>query len=89
MKKLKFRSVGEVWKAIDAGLSVYWVHDGYQVLVITADLNQYTAYSYRRSTGQCLRVTFIENYFGSVLCKSELKSLFAYVPVQRNRKVKV
>jgi hypothetical protein len=70
----KFKTVSQVWSAIDSGKKVYWIHKGYQVLVENDSYPELKLYSNRGK--QMLRVTCLENWFGSRLDKTELSQLF-------------
>jgi hypothetical protein len=66
-----------IWKHLKAGRKVYWCHEGYQVLMVPYDLglNKYSKLSLRDK--QALRVTCMDNYFGSLICESDLPKCFA------------
>lgn len=72
--KRQFKTVDQVWEAIDKGDKVYWIHEGYEVLVVSDPVPEKNMYSHRQ--GKMLRVTFTENYFGSRLDEKELNNLF-------------
>lgn len=70
----------QVWQALEEGKTVYWTNKSYKITI--EPLNR----EWRESNGfeipfsakgeQCLRVTCISNWFGSLLDPSELNSLF-------------
>lgn len=71
---MKFKNINEVWDAIDKGHRVFWVHEGYEVLVEPDPCPDKKLSSNRGL--QCLRVTYLENWFGSRLNESQLSQLF-------------
>ena len=69
-----FKTIADVWHAIDQDIPVYWCHKGYQVLINKDSCPEKKLSSNRGS--QCLRVTCIKNWFGSRLSESDLSNLF-------------
>ena len=71
-----FKSISQVWDAINQGKTVYWASDAYQLVREPAppQLTKYSEYSL--NNGKCLRVTCMDNWFGSWLSEKELGSLY-------------
>lgn len=67
-------TIQEIWQAIDEGKKVFWHHDGYQVLVEKATLNEFNKNSFRDGKVLCIR--YLENWFGGIIHDSELKDCF-------------
>lgn len=57
---MQFKTINDVWSAINNGLIVYWSNTSYEIIV---DNNH-------------LRVTRISNWFGSSLEEVDLAELF-------------
>lgn len=76
----QFKTIQDVWTAIDQGRTVYWSNKSYKVFVETDNEPERTQeYSPRllvERNGQLLSVRCISNYFGSILHESDLGSLF-------------
>ena len=68
-----FTSIKQVWEAIDAGIEVFWEHDGYHLTI--EPYNKRTS-KYTKKGKHVLRITYIKNYFGSLLEPQELPKLF-------------
>lgn len=91
-RKGTFKTVKAVWKALDAGHTVYWTNRAYKIFVETNDGDAETRrapcrmFSARGNKILCVRC--IENYFGSVLDSSELGQLFIGKPIERDAKAK-
>lgn len=75
-----FNTIDEVWSAIDAGKTVYWGSDAYQLTLepVKRDWREKNGFKIPFSTrGEtCLRVTCMSNWFGSLLEPSELGKLY-------------
>lgn len=69
---MQFKTIEQVWNAIEQGQTVYWVNESYKLTIETALLENH----FSNKNGKCLRVTYISNWFGSILDKSELPKLF-------------
>lgn len=76
----QFKSLDQVWAAIDAGKTVYWSNKAYALTVEDSMLQwrQDNGFEvpFSNRDGKCLRVTRISNYFGSLLLEFEIKKLF-------------
>ena len=72
---MKYKTLDEVWTAINNGVKVFWMHEGYEVLVTPDPVPHKDLYSHRN--GNMLRVTYIQNWFGSRLVESELNNLYS------------
>jgi hypothetical protein len=70
----QFKTISEVWAAIDSGKPVYWGNKGYRVLPVDHDNENSPTFTLKN--GKLLRVTFTANWFGSLLQPSELGQLF-------------
>lgn len=69
----EFKTIKDVWTAIDQGKEVFWGNTSYHITIEDA----YPTYKGPALRGgKILRVTCISNYFGSALCESEVTSLF-------------
>lgn len=80
MKKIKmgnvnirFKSFQDVWQALDDGHEVFWVNELYH---ITKEFAMPHHCQDTIRNGLLLRVTCIDNYFGSLLLTEELAQLF-------------
>ncbi len=81
--RYQFKTISEVWAAIDAGKTVYWASDAY-ALTIEHESDDMKAWRVRHGYpipvsargDKVLRVTCISNYFGSLLDSSEISSLY-------------
>lgn len=75
-----FKSVNDVWLAIDRGQTVYCHNKSYKVYVESNIGNDETRKTPSRMfsdrNGQLLSVRCISNYFGSVISESDLNNLF-------------
>ena len=70
MSKKKL-TIEQIWKAIEQGKTVIWCHEGYEVHPVSYDDDDFkTRFSYKN--GYALRVTYISNWFGSLIDKREL-----------------
>lgn len=78
--KNQFKSIDEVWKAIDAGQTVYWMNDSYQLTIEDSNLDWRQGHGFAapfsNRNDKCLRITCISNWFGSLLDRSELGQLY-------------
>jgi hypothetical protein len=75
--KVRPKNIKEVWSLLDKGIKVYWSNDSYQLIPIEASpKNEYAVFSFRN--GRALRCTCMENWFGSLLDKSEFGSVYYY-----------
>lgn len=76
----QFKSIDEVWSALDAGQTVYWGNESYKVYIEPDYLPQVTAVHKGRKfsarNGQLLSVRCISNYFGSIITPQCLGNLF-------------
>lgn len=76
----EFKTIGQVWAAIDAGKTVYWASDAYQLTLEPSNLEWRARckfavpFSNRGETS--LRVTCTSNWFGSLLTENELGQLY-------------
>lgn len=80
MNATKFKTISDVWDAIDAGKTVCWSSEAYELVQVE------TMHEWRKEQGfktpfsnrgdKSLRVTCIANWFGSLLEEKELSSLF-------------
>lgn len=71
--KNQFKTIDEVWTAIDNGETVYWRNESYQLTIENARPN-FKAFTIRND--KCLRVTCMSNWFGSLLEEKEITNLF-------------
>ena len=72
-----FKTINEVWAAIDSGKSVFWEHTGYKVIVEHADqTNEYQSNHFTNRDGKVLSIRCLENYFGGLMDEKELSALF-------------
>ena len=69
----EFKTIKQVWNALDKGKEIFWIHDGYKVFIEPFHEGNY---EYTKRGNKVLAVRFIENYFGSLLEESELPKLF-------------
>jgi len=76
----QFKSLKQVWAAIDAGKTIYWTNKAYALTVEDSMLQwrqeQGFKVPFSNRDGKCLRVTCVSNYFGSLLLESDIKKLF-------------
>lgn len=63
-------TIEQIWTALDQGKEVLWHHKGYMIHSVESKSNEFSKLSYRN--GQALRVTCIENYFGSLMNVTDL-----------------
>ena len=73
MKKEKI-TIKKIWNAIKAGKTVCWQNESYEVHPVESDQNKYSSLSFK--DGKALRITCVENYFGSLIEKNELSHCF-------------
>lgn len=77
---MKYATIDQVWSAIEMGLPVYWSNTNYRLEVVDSNLSYRAAHGlnvpFSNRFGKSLRVTCINNGFGSLLDESELGSLF-------------
>lgn len=76
MTKGEFKTIDQVWDAIESGQEVFWSNESYHLTV--EDAQDYNP-DFTKRNGKVLRVTCISNYFGSLLCENELSNLFIKV----------
>jgi hypothetical protein len=80
MNKQTFKTVTEVWAAIDAGKTVYWGNKEYRLTEEDSNLEWRLSHGYEaplsNRNGRCLRVTCTRNWFGSFLTESDINELF-------------
>jgi hypothetical protein len=77
MNMSQFETINEVWNALDEGKTVYCSNESYKITIEpTIPNNEFQLNHFTRRGDQVLRVTCIENYFGSLLSESELGKLF-------------
>lgn len=76
----QFKNVEDVWTAIDQGKTIYCSNKSYKIFIepnIGSEENiKCEARMFSSRDGFMLSVRCIENYFGSVLHKSDLFHLF-------------
>lgn len=72
----KYRTIEEVWDGIKKGKTIYWNNDGYQ---LTIEPYHEGNSEFTRQGDKVLRITYIENYFGSLLEEKELGNLYSKV----------
>lgn len=84
----QFQTIEQVWEAIDAGKTVYWGSDAYQLTIEEEGEanNPESMAAWRIHHGypvpfsargtKALRVTCISNWFGSLLSETELGALY-------------
>lgn len=75
-----FKTIDQVWNAIDQGKTVCWCSDIYQITIEESNLewrqNSGFDVPFSNRNGKCLRVTCMSNWFGSLLDKNELNNLY-------------
>lgn len=78
--KYEFKTIQDVWAAVDAGLTVYWTSTSNKVFVVdnVGDEKQKNVPCrlYSARNGKILDVRCISNYFGSVISPEFLSGLF-------------
>lgn len=76
----KFKTLDDIWAAIENGKTVYWQNRCYKLTVEDSQLQwrkeNGMPIPWTNKNGRCLRVTCTKNYFGSLLLESEVKNLF-------------
>lgn len=76
----QFKTIEQVWTALDKGLTIYWASDAYKLTIeetlIDWRKQQGFHIPFSNRDGQCLRVTCISNWFGSLLDQNELNRLY-------------
>ncbi len=70
----KFKTIEQVWEAVEAGQVIYWVNKSYQVIAELDSVPHENLYS--QKNGRMLRVTCMSNWFGSRITPNCLDSLF-------------
>lgn len=80
INKSEFKTIAQVWEAIDIGITVYWANESYELTIEPMNLE------YRLSQGwaplfsargdKSLRVTCMNNWFGCTLIECQLSELF-------------
>lgn len=77
---MTFKTIEQVWDAIDRGETVYWSNKSYALTIEDSELawrkKQGFKIPFSNRNGKCLRVTCTSNYFGSLLEPKELSNLF-------------
>lgn len=68
-----FKTLAQVWQAIDKGQTLIWCHDSYEVMVWNDPVPQKDLFSHR--DGKMLRVTCVSNDFGSRLTQADISCL--------------
>lgn len=80
----QFKTLDQVWNAIDQGLTVYWASDAYQLTIETVDpdyrIRMGWGPTFSQRDTKALRVTCISNWFGSFLDPNELGNLYVKSP---------
>lgn len=79
-KPAQFRTIAEVWEAVDAGKRVYWSNDAYALTVepVNREWRERNGFEipFSAKGAVCLRVTCLSNWFGSLLIETELGALY-------------
>lgn len=81
MRVKSFKTIQDVWSAVDKGLPVYWSNDAYQLTIEdakvgTSECREYWLNHFTFRDGKLLRVTCTSNWFGSLLNESDLSRLY-------------
>lgn len=72
-----FKTIEQVWKALESSKIVYWSNQGYKVYISEAlQDNDYQRNHFSFKNGKVLSVRCIDNYFGSLINESDLSTLF-------------
>lgn len=71
--KSQFKTIEQVWKAIDEGKTIYWSSSAYTLTIEPSSPN-FDKFSERNN--KVLRVTCTANYFGSLLRENDLSNLY-------------
>lgn len=76
----QFKTIEQVWQAIDEGKTVYWSSDAYQLTIepVNREWRERNGFDLPFSTRgeECLRVTCMSNWFGSLLLENEMSNLY-------------
>lgn len=67
-------TIDEIWQAIDNGNIVFCGNESYQIIPVASFYTEYSKLSYRKDSA--LRVTCMNNYFGSFIDKTDLSQCF-------------
>lgn len=82
MSKLKgsFKTIADVWAAIDSGETVYCGSESYRVYVesdLTPEITEkHEGRRFSARNGRLLSVRCVSNYFGSIIYPQDLTELF-------------
>lgn len=69
-----FKTIQDVWNAIEDGKEIFWHHEGYKVIVEEPNNPNYKPENIRR--GKVLTVRCLDNWFGSLLSEYDLPNLY-------------
>lgn len=74
----KYETIEQVWSDIDSGKTIFWSNELYKVIpeTIIKD-NSFQENHFTRKGNTLLSVRCIENYFGSVMDKTDLRGLYS------------
>ncbi len=77
----EFQNIREVWETLDQGITIYWSSTAYKLTVEDIrtgrpEDKEYWNRHFSFRNGKVLRVTYISNWYGSLLNESEIKFLF-------------
>ncbi len=76
----QFKTIEDVWAAVDKGETVYWSNTAYKVYVEPDNSPEttkiYAPRKYVERNGKLLSIRCIENYFGGIIGRDELSKLF-------------
>lgn len=77
---MRFKTVDDIWNAIDKGKTIFWCNENYKVFVEdnigSAETTECDVRQYSARNGKMLSIRCISNYFGSVISKGDLPKLF-------------
>lgn len=85
MNKGTFKTIDQVWEALDSGKTVYFNNESYKIYIernpktISGEKNPYyssESRSFSTRNEEMLAVRCISNHFGSVISPSDLSHLF-------------
>lgn len=78
--KNQFKTIEQVWNALDQNKTIYWSSDAYALTIESSRLDWRKERGLNipisNRDGKCIRVTCTANYFGSLLEPSELIHLY-------------
>lgn len=79
--KNQFKTIEQVWTALDQGQTVYWSSKAYKLTIEdarigTIECREYWLNHHTFRNGKVLRKTCISNWFGSLLDANDLNRLF-------------